>query len=482
MLRYIRALSDRDLALDRSMIPLGSCTMKLNATSEMIPVTWPEFSTLHPFAPADQSQGIREMIAQLSQWLVDITGYDAVSLQPNAGSQGEFAGLLAIRNYLDSQGSTQRNICLIPSSAHGTNAASAVMAGMKVVVVACDESGNVSVEDLKSKIESHASELACLMVTYPSTHGVFETAITDICGLVHDAGGQVYVDGANLNALVGLAQPGKFGADVSHFNLHKTFCIPHGGGGPGVGPVISRAHLAPFLPNHPLDELAGPSTGPGPVSSAPFGSASILPISWMYIRMMGGAGLTKASQIAILSANYIAAKLDPHFPVLYKGENGFVAHECILDMREITKKTGVSVDDVAKRLMDHGFHAPTMSFPVSGTLMVEPTESEDISELDRFIAAMISIRAEIADIEKGELSAEESPLHFAPHTDADLLQGEWTRKYSRSVAAFPNGNHVGIGKAGKYWPTTGRIDGVFGDRNLVCACLPIEELAADLGV
>ena len=482
MLRYIRALSDRDLALDRSMIPLGSCTMKLNATSEMIPVTWPEFSTLHPFAPADQSQGIREMIAQLSQWLVDITGYDAVSLQPNAGSQGEFAGLLAIRNYLDSQGSTQRNICLIPSSAHGTNAASAVMAGMKVVVVACDESGNVSVEDLKSKIESHASELACLMVTYPSTHGVFETAITDICGLVHDAGGQVYVDGANLNALVGLAQPGKFGADVSHLNLHKTFCIPHGGGGPGVGPVISRAHLAPFLPNHPLDELAGPSTGPGPVSSAPFGSASILPISWMYIRMMGGAGLTKASQIAILSANYIAAKLDPHFPVLYKGENGFVAHECILDMREITKKTGVSVDDVAKRLMDHGFHAPTMSFPVSGTLMVEPTESEDISELDRFIAAMISIRAEIADIEKGELSAEESPLHFAPHTDADLLQSEWTRKYSRSVAAFPNGNHVGIGKAGKYWPTTGRIDGVFGDRNLVCACLPIEELAADLGV
>ena len=353
---------------------------------------------------------------------------------------------------------------------------------MKVVVVACDESGNVSVEDLKSKIESHASELACLMVTYPSTHGVFETAITDICGLVHDAGGQVYVDGANLNALVGLAQPGKFGADVSHLNLHKTFCIPHGGGGPGVGPVISRAHLAPFLPNHPLDELAGPSTGPGPVSSAPFGSASILPISWMYIRMMGGAGLTKASQIAILSANYIAAKLDPHFPVLYKGENGFVAHECILDMREITKKTGVSVDDVAKRLMDHGFHAPTMSFPVSGTLMVEPTESEDISELDRFIAAMISIRAEIADIEKGELSAEESPLHFAPHTDADLLQSEWTRKYSRSVAAFPNGNHVGIGKAGKYWPTTGRIDGVFGDRNLVCACLPIEELAADLGV
>jgi glycine dehydrogenase len=480
MLRYIRALSDRDLALDRSMIPLGSCTMKLNATSEMIPVTWPEFSSLHPFAPVNQTGGIREMISQLSQWLIDITGYDAVSLQPNAGSQGEFAGLLAIRNYLDARGEVERNICLIPSSAHGTNAASAVMAGMKVVVVSCDDSGNVSVEDLKEKIATHSSALACLMVTYPSTHGVFETAITEICALVHDAGGQVYVDGANLNALVGLAQPGKFGADVSHLNLHKTFCIPHGGGGPGVGPVISRAHLAPFLPNHPLDELAGPSTGPGAVSSAPFGSASILPISWMYIRMMGGSGLTKATQVAILSANYIAAKLDQHFPVLYKGENGFVAHECILDMREITKRTGVTVDDVAKRLMDHGFHAPTMSFPVAGTFMVEPTESEDVSELDRFIQAMISIRAEITDIEKGELVVEQSPLRHAPHTDVDLLQKEWNRKYSRSVGAFPNGAVVGIGQSGKYWPTTGRIDGVYGDRNLVCACLPIEELAADL--
>ena len=478
MLRYIRTLSDRDLALDRSMIPLGSCTMKLNATSEMIPVTWPEFSSLHPFAPANQSAGMREMIDQLSTWLIDITGYDAVSLQPNAGSQGEFAGLLAIRNYLDSRGEEIRDICLIPSSAHGTNAASAVMAGMKVVVVACDESGNVSVDDLKEKISEFSTRLACLMVTYPSTHGVFETAITEICGLVHDAGGQVYVDGANLNALVGLAQPGKFGADVSHLNLHKTFCIPHGGGGPGVGPVISRAHLAPFLPNHPLDELAGPSTGPGPVSSAPFGSASILPISWMYIRMMGGAGLTKATQIAILSANYIAKKLDEHFPVLYKGEEGYVAHECILDMRDITKRTGVSVDDVAKRLMDHGFHAPTMSFPVAGTLMVEPTESEDLSELDRFIQAMISIRAEISDIEHGELTVEESPLHFAPHTDADLLRPEWDRKYSRQVAGYPGGVPTEIGRSGKYWPTTGRIDGVFGDRNLVCACLPIEELAA----
>ena len=480
MLRYIRTLSDRDLALDRSMIPLGSCSMKLNATSEMIPVTWPEFSSLHPFAPKEQTTGIREMIAQLSKWLIDITGYDAVSLQPNAGSQGEFAGLLAIRNYLDSRGEQNRDICLIPSSAHGTNAASAVMAGMKVVVIACDESGNVSLEDLKEKIATHSQTLACLMVTYPSTHGVFETEITQICGLVHDAGGQVYVDGANLNALVGLAQPGKFGADVSHLNLHKTFCIPHGGGGPGVGPVISKSHLAPFLPNHPMDDEAGPSTGPGAVSSAPYGSASILPISWMYIRMMGGEGLTRATQVAILSANYIAAKLDAHYPVLYKGENGFVAHECILDLREITKRTGVSVDDIAKRLMDHGFHAPTMSFPVAGTFMVEPTESEDLLELDRFIQAMISIRAEIADIEKGELTVEESPLRFAPHTDADLLRSDWERKYARSTAAYPSGIPTDIGRSGKYWPTTGRIDGVFGDRNLVCACLPIEELAADL--
>ena len=367
MLRYLRTLADRDLALDRTMIPLGSCTMKLNATTEMIPVTWREFSDLHPFAPADQSLGMRKLISQLSNWLIEITGYDAVSLQPNAGSQGEFAGLLAIRKYLDSLGQRDRKICLIPSSAHGTNAASAVMAGMQVVVIACDEEGNVSVPDLKEKIATYGETLAALMVTYPSTHGVFEAAISEICGLIHDAGGQVYVDGANLNALVGLAKPGKFGADVSHLNLHKTFCIPHGGGGPGVGPVISKAHLAPFLPNHPMDSTSGPSTGPGPVSSAPFGSAGILPISWSYIRMMGGDGLTKATQVAILSANYLAAKLDPLFPVLYRGANGYIAHECIIDLREITKTTGVSVDDVAKRLMDHGFHAPTVSFPVAGT-------------------------------------------------------------------------------------------------------------------
>jgi len=477
MLRYLRNLADRDLALDRTMIPLGSCTMKLNATTEMIPVTWPEFSSLHPFAPSNQSPGIRKLVDQLSEWLIEITGYDAVSLQPNAGSQGEFAGLLAIRNYLDSKNQQHRNICLIPSSAHGTNAASAVMAGMQVVVIACDEQGNVSVEDLKAKIEQFRDSLAALMVTYPSTHGVFEEAITQICGLIHDAGGQVYIDGANLNALVGLAKPGKFGADVSHLNLHKTFCIPHGGGGPGVGPVIAKAHLAPFLPNHPLDISAGPSTGPGPVSSAPFGSASILPISWAYIRMMGGDGLTKATQVAILSANYLAAKLDPHFPVLYRGANGYIAHECIIDLREITKNTGVSVDDVAKRLMDHGFHAPTVSFPVAGTLMIEPTESEDLSEMERFISAMVSIRAEIADIEAGELTIEESPLRFAPHTSSDLMRNDWDRKYSREVGAFPSGDNSDLGARGKYWPTVGRIDGVYGDRNLVCSCLPISELA-----
>ena len=477
MLRYLRNLADRDLALDRTMIPLGSCTMKLNATTEMIPVTWPEFSSLHPFAPSNQSSGIRKLVNQLSEWLIEITGYDAVSLQPNAGSQGEFAGLLAIRNYLDSKNEQHRNICLIPSSAHGTNAASAVMAGMQVVVIACDEQGNVSVEDLKAKIEQYRESLAALMVTYPSTHGVFEEAITQICGLIHDAGGQVYIDGANLNALVGLAKPGKFGADVSHLNLHKTFCIPHGGGGPGVGPVIAKAHLAPFLPNHPLDISAGPATGPGPVSSAPFGSASILPISWAYIRMMGGDGLTKATQVAILSANYLAAKLDPHFPVLYRGANGYIAHECIIDLREITKNTGVSVDDVAKRLMDHGFHAPTVSFPVAGTLMIEPTESEDLNEMERFISAMVSIRAEIADIEAGEITIEESPLRFAPHTSSDLMRNEWDRKYSREVGAFPSGDNSDLGARGKYWPTVGRIDGVYGDRNLVCSCLPISELA-----
>ena len=477
MLRYLRSLADRDLALDRTMIPLGSCTMKLNATTEMIPVTWREFSDLHPFAPSDQSIGIRKVIEELSAWLISITGYDAVSLQPNAGSQGEFAGLLAIRNYLDSKGEHKRNICLIPSSAHGTNAASAVMAGMQVVVIACDEAGNVSVDDLKLKISEYHGTLAALMVTYPSTHGVFEEAISEICSLIHAAGGQVYVDGANLNALVGLAKPGEFGADVSHLNLHKTFCIPHGGGGPGVGPVIAKAHLAPFLPNHPMDKSSGPATGPGPVSSAPFGSAGILPISWSYIRMMGGDGLTKATQIAILSANYLAAKLDPHFPVLYRGKNGYIAHECIIDLRGITKSTGVTVDDVAKRLMDHGFHAPTVSFPVAGTMMIEPTESEDLREMDRFINAMVLIRAEIADIEQGELSVEESPLRFAPHTSADLLRSDWDRKYSREVGAFPSGINTDLGAIGKYWPTVGRIDGVYGDRNLVCSCAPISELA-----
>jgi glycine dehydrogenase len=456
--------------------------MKLNATTEMLPVTWPEFAALHPFTPVEQSVGSRELIQQLSDWLVTITGYDAVSLQPNAGSQGEFAGLLAIRNYHDSRGDQQRTICLIPSSAHGTNAASAVMAGMQVVVIACDDHGNVSLDDLRLKISEHENNLAALMVTYPSTHGVFESAISDICELVHNAGGQVYVDGANLNALVGLAQPGKFGADVSHLNLHKTFCIPHGGGGPGVGPVISRSHLAPFLPNHPLDSLAGPKTGPGPVSSAPYGSASILPISWAYIRMMGGEGLTHATQVAILSANYIAMKLNPYYPVLYTGNNGRVAHECILDLRGITRDSGVTVDDVAKRLMDYGFHAPTMSFPVAGTLMIEPTESEDIAEIERFVSAMISIHGEIMDIQNGVIAHEDSALAHAPHTAGDVVSSQWDRKYPREVAAFPemlDGFIPGeiIGMRGKYWPTSGRIDGAFGDRNLICACPPIESFA-----
>ena len=479
MLRHIRTLSDRDLALDRTMIPLGSCTMKLNATSEMIPVTWPEFNSIHPFGPADQAAGYAQLIKSLSDWLISVTGYDAVSLQPNAGSQGEFAGLLAIRNYLDSKGESARDICLIPSSAHGTNAASAVMAGMKVIVIACDENGNVSLEDLTAKIDQYKSTLAALMVTYPSTHGVFESAISQICQMVHDAGGQVYVDGANLNALVGVAKPGRFGADVSHLNLHKTFCIPHGGGGPGVGPVIARSHLAPFLPNHPANIAAGPATGPGPVSGAPFGSASILPISWMYIRMMGGAGLTKATEVAILSANYIAKKIDPLFPVLYRGQNGFIAHECIIDIREITKNTGVTVDDIAKRLMDHGFHSPTVSFPVAGTMMIEPTESEDVRELDRFLAAMESIRSEITEIEEKRITIEDSPLRHAPHSIGDLVRDDWDRKYTRHLGAFPNGESFGIGRSGKYLPTVGRIDGVYGDRNLVCSCLPIEELASN---
>ena len=477
MMRYLRSLADRDLALDRSMIPLGSCTMKLNAAMEMEAVTWPEFANLHPFAPNDQSAGTRQLIAELSTWLISITGYDAVSLQPNAGSQGEFAGLLAIKNYLESIGESGRDICLIPSSAHGTNAASAVMAGMKVVVIDCDERGNVSLEHLERSIAEYGSRLAALMVTYPSTHGVFESEITKICAMVHEAGGQVYVDGANLNALVGVAQPGKFGADVSHLNLHKTFCIPHGGGGPGVGPVIAKSHLAPFLPNHPLDLLAGPQTGPGPISGAPFGSAGILPISWAYIRAMGGDGLRRATQVAILSANYIANRLEDAFPILYRGESGFIAHECIIDIREITKRTGVTVDDIAKRLMDYGFHAPTMSFPVAGTLMIEPTESEDIYEIERFISAMLAIREEISEIERGEIAVDQSALRNAPHTLEVATATQWDRPYSREKAISPMGNQVGLQRRAKYWPTVGRIDGAYGDRNLVCACEPVAQLA-----
>ena len=480
MMRYLRNLADKDLALDRTMIPLGSCTMKLNAVTEMEAVTWPEFSALHPFAPIEQTVGSRKLIQQLSDWLIAITGYDAVSLQPNAGSQGEFAGLLAIRNFHDSRGDHDRNICLIPSSAHGTNAASAVMAGMKVVVVNCDDNGNVSIDDIKAKITEHGSALAALMITYPSTHGVFETAVSDICGLIHDAGGQVYVDGANLNALVGLAQPGKFGADVSHLNLHKTFSIPHGGGGPGVGPVISRAHLAPFLPNHPMDALAGPATGPGPISAAPYGSASILPISWAYIRLLGGEGLTHSTEVAILSANYMAARLHQAYPVLYTGANARVAHECILDIRELTKISGVTVDDIAKRLMDYGFHAPTMSFPVAGTLMIEPTESEDIGEIHRFIDAMISIRAEIQEVIDGQISIENSALRHAPHTALSVVTSAWEREYTREKGGYPvvlDGLVAGesIGSRMKYWPPVSRIDGAHGDRNLVCSCTPLDD-------
>ena len=469
MLRYLRRLADRDFALDRGMIPLGSCTMKLNATTEMQAVTWPEFADLHPFAPASQTEGIRDLIADLEAWLCTITGYDAVSLQPNAGSQGELAGLLAIRAYHREQGQGERRICLIPASAHGTNAASAVMAGMKVVVVKTAAGGDIDMDDLRAKIDQHGDQLAAIMVTYPSTHGVFEDTITELCALVHDAGGQVYVDGANLNALVGLAQPGRFGADVSHLNLHKTFCIPHGGGGPGVGPVALRAHLAPYLPNHPLAPEAGPETGVGPISAAPYGSASILPISWAYVRLMGGAGLTRATQIAVLNANYIAARLREHYPVLYSGHDGIVAHECILDLRELTRRTGVSVDDVAKRLIDYGFHAPTMSFPVAGTLMVEPTESEDLYELDRFCEAMIAIRGEIAEVEAGEVPVADSMLRNAPHTAA-ALASKWEYPYERSTAAFP----VGVEAGDKYWPPVSRIDGAYGDRHLVCSCPPPE--------
>ncbi|WP_296948860.1 aminomethyl-transferring glycine dehydrogenase [uncultured Massilia sp.] len=471
MLRYLRALADKDLALDRTMIPLGSCTMKLNATSEMIPVTWPEFSTIHPLAPSDQTVGYVEMIAQLEAMLCAVTGYAGVSLQPNAGSQGEYAGLLIIKKYHESRGEGHRNICLIPSSAHGTNPASANMVGMQVVVTACDENGNVDLADLRKKAEQHSANLACVMVTYPSTHGVFEEGIKELCEIVHAHGGQVYVDGANMNALVGVAGPGLFGGDVSHLNLHKTFCIPHGGGGPGVGPVAVASHLVPFLPNQASTGYARGEQGIGAVSSAAYGSASILPISWMYIAMMGAEGLTMATEMAILNANYIARRLAPHYPVLYTGEGGLVAHECIIDLRPLQDKTGISNEDVAKRLMDFGFHAPTMSFPVPGTLMIEPTESESKAELDRFIEAMITIHAEIVKVERGEYDRMDNPLKGAPHTAEVVTADDWQHTYSREVAAFP----VPSLRKKKYWPPVGRADNAYGDRNLFCGCAPISD-------
>ncbi|MGV9979819.1 aminomethyl-transferring glycine dehydrogenase [Micromonospora wenchangensis] len=463
MLRYLRRLADFDYALDRGMIPLGSCTMKLNATTEMEPVTWPEFAHLHPFAPPEQTAGYRELIGQLEGWLAEVTGYDAVSVQPNAGSQGELAGLLAIRAYHRDRGEAHRDVCLIPSSAHGTNAASAVMAGMRVVVVGCDADGNVDPVDLDAKIDKHQDALAAIMVTYPSTHGVYEAGIASLCAKVHDAGGQVYVDGANLNALVGFAKPGRFGADVSHLNLHKTFCIPHGGGGPGVGPVAVREHLAPYLPGDPTGER---TAGSAAIAAARYGSAGILPIPWAYLRMMGAAGLARATGVAVLAANYVAVRLRDHFPVLYAGNKGLVAHECILDLRPLTKATGVSVDDVAKRLIDYGFHAPTMSFPVAGTLMVEPTESEDLAELDRFCDAMIAIRAEIDKVASGEWPSGDNPLSNAPHTAAMVSGDEWPHPYPRSVGAYP----AGVDRVGKYWPPVRRVDGAYGDRNLMCSC------------
>jgi glycine dehydrogenase len=469
MLRYLRRLADKDVALDRSMIPLGSCTMKLNATSEMIPVGWQEFAHIHPFAPADQWKGYREMIEALEARLAKATGYAAVSIQPNAGSQGEYAGLLIIEAWHRSRGEGHRDVCLIPSSAHGTNPASAQMAGMKVVVVGCDESGNVDVDDLRAKAEAHAGELAALMITYPSTHGVFEEGIVEICDIVHRHGGQVYIDGANMNAMVGLCAPGEFGGDVSHLNLHKTFCIPHGGGGPGVGPVAVAKHLVPFLPGHRY--LESPQSAIGAVSAAPFGSASILPISWMYIEMMGDAGLKAASEVAILNANYIAKRLASHYPVLYSGPGGLVAHECILDLRPLKEKSGIQVEDVAKRLIDYGFHAPTMSFPVAGTLMVEPTESESKAELDRFCDAMIAIREEIRAVEQGTMDREDNPLKNSPHTAAVVTGDEWNHGYSRQVAAYP----VASLRANKYWCPVGRADNVYGDRNLFCSCVPVAE-------
>ncbi|WCM90263.1 aminomethyl-transferring glycine dehydrogenase [Acidovorax sp. NCPPB 3576] len=480
MLRYIRQLSDKDLALDRSMIPLGSCTMKLNATSEMIPITWPEFANVHPFAPADQQQGYRLLDEQLRAWLCEATGYAGISLQPNAGSQGEYAGLLAIKAYHAAQGEGHRNICLIPSSAHGTNPASAQMVGMQVVVTACDANGNVDLADLRAQCERHSAHLACVMITYPSTHGVFETQVKELCALVHQHGGRVYVDGANMNALVGVAAPGEFGGDVSHLNLHKTFCIPHGGGGPGVGPVCVVADLVPYLPGHRTAAEQGAlraestaANGVGAVSSAPLGNAAVLPISWMYIRMMGAEGLQAATETAILSANYISARLKDHYPTLYASANGHVAHECILDLRGLKETSGVMAEDVAKRLIDYGFHAPTLSFPVPNTLMVEPTESETLSELDRFIDAMIAIREEIRQIESGAWPQDDNPLKHAPHTAESLLTQQWTRPYARETAAFP----VDALRRSKYWSPVGRVDNVWGDRNLSCSCIPVSDYA-----
>ncbi|SFD11835.1 glycine dehydrogenase [Microbulbifer thermotolerans] len=473
MLRYLKTLESKDIALNHSMIPLGSCTMKLNATAEMIPVTWPEFGKLHPFVPADQAQGYAALFEQLQQMLAACTGYDAVSLQPNAGSQGEYAGLVAIKKYFEAKGETQRDICLIPASAHGTNPASAMMAGMKVVVVACDSKGNVDIDNLKAKVEEHGERIAALMVTYPSTHGVFEEGIREICDLIHAAGGQVYIDGANMNALIGVAAPGQFGGDVSHLNLHKTFCIPHGGGGPGMGPIAVGEHLKPYLAGHPVTEIPGTDTANGTISAAPWGSASILPISWMYIRMMGKQGMKRATEMAILNANYVAKRLSEHYTLLYTGSNGFVAHECLVDLRPLKEASGISEEDIAKRLMDFGFHAPTMSFPVAGTLMIEPTESESKEELDRFIEAMTIIRKEVEQVINGEYSAEDNPLHNAPHTLDDVMADQWQHSYSRDVAGRP----ASWLKSHKVWPASNRIDNVYGDRNLICSCPPVESYA-----